>query len=89
MSPGPNHSNYVNAEFDAMYERALGMADSPERTALYRRMAELVREDCPWIFHSDQMQFVLRQPWVRNTKFHPLATGLEKYVRVEERRPAR
>lgn len=83
VSPGPNHSNYVNPAFDALYNQAMAMPDSPARTALYRQMAELVREDCPWIFHSDQMQFVLRQSWARNYKFHPLAMGLEKYTRME------
>lgn len=83
-SPGPNHSNYNNPAYDALYERALTMSDTPERTALYRQMAEIVREDCPWIIHSDQMSFVLRQPWAKNYKFHPLAMGLEKYTRVTE-----
>lgn len=83
VSPGPNHSNYINPAFDALYNQAMAMPDSPARTALYRQMAELVREDCPWIFHADQMQFVLRQSWARNYKFHPLAMGLEKYTRME------
>lgn len=83
VSPGPNHSNYVNPAFDELYQQALVMADTPERTALYRRMAEIVRQDCPWIFHADRMDFVLRQPWTANYKFHPLAMGLEKYHRVD------
>ena len=83
-SPGPNHTNYTNPEFDALYEKALQLSDCPERTALYRQMAEIVRQDCPWIIRSDNLDFVLWQPWSRNYKYHPLAMGLEKYQRSDE-----
>ena len=83
VSPGPNHSNYINPEFDSLYEVALTLPDSPDRTELYRRMGRIAREDCPWILHADRMKFVLRQGWAKNFKFHPLAMGLEKYIRIE------
>lgn len=89
VSPGPNHSNYVNPEFDALFDRAERMQDTPERTALYRQMAEIIRQDCPWIIRSDNLGFVLRQPWTHNYKYHPLAMGLEKYHRVDEAARAR
>ena len=83
VSPGPNHSNYVNPAYDALYDQAMRLPDGVERTALYRRMAEIVREDCPWIIRSDNLDFVLWQRWARNYKYHPLAMGLEKYQRVD------
>ena len=48
------------------------------------QMAEIVRQDCPWIIRSDNLDFVLWQRWARNFKYHPLAMGLEKYQRVDE-----
>jgi ABC-type transport system substrate-binding protein len=83
-SPGPNHSNYRNPRFDELFEASMKLSAGPERTALYRRMADIARQDCPWIFRSDNLDFVLWQKWARNYKFHPLAMGLEKYQRVEE-----
>lgn len=83
-SPGPNHSNYVNPEYDALFEKAALMQDTPERTALYRQLAEIVRQDAVWIFRSDQLDFNLWQPWNRNIKYHPLAMGLEKYQRSDD-----
>jgi ABC-type transport system substrate-binding protein len=88
-SPGPNHSNYVNPEFDALFEKAALMQDTPERTALYRQMCEIVRQDAAWIFRSDNLDFNLWQPWCRNVKYHPLAMGLEKYQRSDETARAR
>ncbi len=45
-SPGSNDSNYKNPEFDRLYEQSSVMLPSPQRTAIYRRMNELVLGDC-------------------------------------------
>lgn len=88
-SPGPNHSNYVNPEFDALYEKAATMQDTPERSATYRQLAEIVRQDAAWIYRSDNLDFNLWQPWSRNVKYHPLAAGLEKFQRGDMTHRAR
>ena len=48
-SPGSNASNYANPAYDRLYREAAVMAPSPERTALYRRMNEMLIEDCATI----------------------------------------
>jgi len=45
-SPGSNDANYRNPEYDRLYEQASVMLPSPERTALYRRMNQMVIDDC-------------------------------------------
>jgi oligopeptide transport system substrate-binding protein len=45
-SPGSNDANYRNPEYDRLYEQAAVMLPSPERTALYRRMNQMVIDDC-------------------------------------------
>ena len=46
QTPGSNNFNYQNPEFDRLYEASSVMLPSPERTALYRQMNELVVDDC-------------------------------------------
>ena len=82
-SPGPNHSNYRNPEFDALYEEARVMHDSPERTALYRAMAEIVMEDCPWIFDAQPLSYSLTHSWVRNFKAHDFPYGMIKHYYID------
>ena len=82
-SPGPNDSNYSNPEFDKLYEKSLTLQDTPERTALYRQMAKIVIEDCPWIFGSYRLAYVLVQPWLKNVKVHDFDHGRIKYYRVD------
>ena len=50
VSPGANHSNYENPEFDHEYDAAMACADAASRNVHWRRCQEIVREDCPWIF---------------------------------------
>ncbi len=81
-SPGPNHANYRNAEFDRMYEKIRTMQDSPERTAIYKQMAEIVIEECPWIFLYQPMDFGLTHTWVENYVSHAFPYGMGKYRRI-------
>ncbi len=45
-APGSNDANWKNPEFDRLYEQTSVMQPSPERTALYRRMNQIVIDDC-------------------------------------------
>jgi ABC-type oligopeptide transport system substrate-binding subunit len=46
QAPGSNAANYVNPEYDALYERTGVMQPSPERTELYARMNQMLIDDC-------------------------------------------
>lgn len=83
QSPGPNHCNYANAEFDALYEKARVMQDSPERTKLYQRMADIVVEECPWIFTANPLAYGLHHDWIRNYKYHDFPYGMTKYYKID------
>jgi ABC-type transport system substrate-binding protein len=45
-SPGSNSANYNNPEYNRLYEASIAMHESPERTAIYRQMNQLLMEDC-------------------------------------------
>lgn len=45
-APGANTANYRNPEYDRLYEQAAIMQQGPERTALYRRMNQMIIDDC-------------------------------------------
>ncbi len=82
-SPGPNRTNYSNPEFDALYERIRGMADTPERTALYAQMAAIVVEDSPWIFTHSPLVYGLQQAWLQPIQPHDFPFGMDKYYEVD------
>jgi ABC-type transport system substrate-binding protein len=82
-SPGPNDSNYSNPEYDRLYEKSLTLPDSPERTALYKKMATIVVEDTPWIFGVHRIVYYLNHPWFKNFKYHEFEHGMSKYYRID------
>ncbi|KAA9130924.1 hypothetical protein F3N42_11250 [Marinihelvus fidelis] len=48
-APGANSASYSNPEYDALFEQAAPMPPSPARTELYRRMNQMVIDDCATI----------------------------------------
>jgi len=58
-SPGSNNGNYSNPEYDSLYEQTSTMLPSAERTALYRRMNQMVIDDCISITGLARMRVLL------------------------------
>jgi ABC-type transport system substrate-binding protein len=80
--PGVNACNYENPEFDRLYERIVSMTDTPERAALYAKMAEMVVEDCVWALMDYSIDYQLFQGWFRNYKPHDFPYGITKYYKA-------
>lgn len=87
-SPGPNGSNYNNADFNKLFEKATKMQPSPERTKYYSEMAQKYSEDVPWILGVHRTSFVVRHAWLKNYKFSTFNYGNSKYwdVDLEEKK---
>lgn len=67
-SPGSNGANYCNPEYDALFKTATQMQDSPERSALYEKLNEMVAIDNPWIFGFNRPEVYVSQAWLKNFK---------------------
>ncbi len=46
QSPGSNSFNYTNSAYDALFEQSSVLQPSPERTALYQKMNQMIIDDC-------------------------------------------
>ena len=80
VSPGANHSNYVNPEFDRLYDAAMAAKTPDERDALWKKAQEIVREDCPWIFLNFPKAHALAWNRLRNYVPTDFPYGTEKYL---------
>jgi ABC-type transport system substrate-binding protein len=58
------------------------MPDGDERTDLYRRMAEMVVADAPWIFMHHPVDFSLCHEWLVDYRPHDFPYGMEKHYRL-------
>jgi ABC-type transport system substrate-binding protein len=80
---GENSSNYVNAEFDRLFERMKTMPSSPERQSIIDRMVEIYRQDAPWIGGFHPVTYGLSHSWVMNSKPNNMARNSLKYIRID------
>ena len=78
-SPGPNHANYANPEFDREYDAALASASAADRNRHWARCQEIVMEDCPWVFTHVNKAYSLVRPTVKNYVPTDFPYGVEKY----------
>ncbi len=83
-SPGSNDANYANPEYDALFEQAAVMPPSPERTAIYRRMNQMLVDDCVAVTGLTRTRIVL---WHNNVIAVPdssiVAGNFLRYVDVD------
>jgi len=66
-----NDARFGLPAYDQAYEAALVLADGPERTALYRKMTELVLNYTPWLLGINPYANVIVQPWLKGYKQNP------------------
>ncbi|HYN14127.1 MAG TPA: ABC transporter substrate-binding protein [Burkholderiales bacterium] len=88
-SQGENAANYVNAEYDALFEKMKNMANSPERQRIIERMVEIARRDAPWVWGTHPKDYSLRHVWLANDKPNNMARNGIKYLKLDvEKRAA-
>ncbi|MCB0419695.1 MAG: ABC transporter substrate-binding protein [Bdellovibrionales bacterium] len=82
ISPGPNGANYVNPEYDSLYEKAALLPPGKERTEIYHKMRDILIKDSPWIPGVHRLGYYLHYSWLHNFKRHSIISNYHKYLRV-------
>jgi peptide/nickel transport system substrate-binding protein len=73
IARGLNFARYADGELDALLDRASAPAiTAAERTLLYQRAGERVRDAAPWIFLNHTLEVEVRRPGVEGVAPHPL-----------------
>ncbi len=83
-SPGSNHSNYNNPEFDRLYEKIVAMEPGEERTAIYEQMRDMVLTDLPALGSMARTRYYLIAPWLKNVKPNERFYGWYKMLDVDD-----
>ena len=87
-SQGENAANYLNPEFDALFEKMKNMPNSPQRQKIIDRMVDIARADAPWIWGVHPKKYSLRHSWIRNDKPNTMARNNIKYLRIDPQKRA-
>jgi oligopeptide transport system substrate-binding protein len=88
-APGSNDGNYANPRYDRLYEQSSVMPPGPERTAIYRRMNDMLIEDCAVIAGLSRNNLLM---WHKDVVLFPdrnVTGGFSlRYVALREAEPA-
>jgi len=80
-----NYARFRLLEFDRLYEQSQSVVDAGERTALFRKMNDLIQAYAPWIITLHSYNNVIGQPWLRGFKPDPLLRYPWKFYDVSAR----
>jgi len=70
-------------EFNALYDRAKKLPNSPERVQLYREMSKLVVAYAPWVLHTYRIENIVVHPWVLGYKYDTFDAHPWMYLDVD------
>ena len=83
-SPGPNDSNWENAQFDALYKKlAVLPAGTKGRKELVKQADDLAQEESPWAFGYFMKTYRLSQARVKNYRVAEVIQNKYKYIRID------
>ncbi len=80
---GMNAGYYKNKDYDRLFEKARAMQDTPERAALYKKLAQTLAEDTPAVFGAHRINVTLRQSWLKNALYDEFPMNRAKYLRID------
>ncbi len=75
--------NFSDPSYNALYEKAMVMQPSPERTALYEQMNKLAAEHVPAIYAVHQARSILYQGWVKNFLWADCLYDTAQYINID------
>ena len=78
-----NQSMFDLPAFNALYEQARAMPDSPQRTALFNKMTELVIAYAPWRLTVSILEDHVHHRWIGNYVPHPIRSQIWMYTDVD------
>ena len=78
-----NYSCYASPAYDAFFDKARGMPDSPERNHLYLEMTRQMEIDGAWNMQVSRERDQLIQPGVRGYKKHPILQAEFVYMDMD------
>ncbi len=83
VSDGENTSNYMNPEFDKLFNQLKMMDDGPAKQEIVDKMNDVLRRDAPLSFGFYPYASAAIQKWVTNSKPAILIRDHGRYLRLD------
>lgn len=83
-----NYSRFALPDYDKLYVQSKRMPAGPERTALYRKMSEIVANYNPWDLGVWRIENTLVRPWVEGYRKHAFIEHAWQFYDIDVKRQA-
>lgn len=83
MPPGPNSSQFSNAEYDKMFNELRELEDGDRKYELMTKMEEIVNRDLPWIMQYYSRNYILYHDYLKNFRYSDIIYNNVKYLKVQ------
>jgi oligopeptide transport system substrate-binding protein len=83
-----NYSQFNLPEYNKLFEQATKLPDGRERTALYRKMSDIIVAYSPWHMIMNRLNNTLVHPWVLGYKQHAFYEHNWRYLDIDVPRRA-
>ena len=80
---GPNHANYRNPEFDALFDEMTARSDDTVRAEIIQKMLDLLEEERVWIELLNSESYVLYHEWISQYKRPGFEFSTIKYQNID------
>ncbi|MEP6701532.1 MAG: ABC transporter substrate-binding protein [Betaproteobacteria bacterium] len=78
-----NYSHFNLPEYNKLFEEAKTLPDGAKRTALYRKMSDLIVAYAPWHMQMNRLNNTLTHPWVIGYKQHAFYEHNWRYLDLD------
>jgi len=78
-----NYSHFNLPEYNKLFEEAKRLPDGPQRTALYRKMSDIIVAYAPWHMQMNRLNNTLVNPWVMGYKQHAFYEHNWRYLDID------
>lgn len=83
LPPGQNYFNFVNKDFEKMFQEASHLEDGKRKFELMTKMEDIVNEELPWVMQYYSRHYVLTHNHLKNYMHSDIIYNNLKYLRLE------
>jgi oligopeptide transport system substrate-binding protein len=83
LPPGQNYFNYVNADYDKLFQEARVIEDGKRKFELMRKMEDIVNADLPWVMQYYARNYILSHKYLKNFFYSDIIYNNIKYLKIE------
>ena len=82
ISPGPNSTNFINRNYDQLYEQMLRLPPGTERDKIISQMIDVLREEMPAVFVIHRAFRLPYHGWLEGYDEYPVIYDYLQYLKV-------